>query len=254
METRSLKERLALKLLRRVSPRWKAHTELFTDPYRQWVEWCSGLGDAGQILYAIARTTKPRVIVEIGSARGYSTCLFALACVENGDGMVYAIDPHMTNDWTDRGTGGETLAFLNARLQEYGLTAHATIIRKTSIDAARDWTEPIDLLFIDGDHSLEGVKTDFELFAPFVGEHGLIAFHDSAWEHDRPWESFRGNSGYPDDMGVPEYLQRLQERGYKGLTVLPVPGLTIIHSKPGGFEFLRGRGRGRIATAASAGR
>jgi predicted O-methyltransferase YrrM len=36
----------------------------------------------------------------------------------------------------------------------------------------------LDFLFIDGDHSYEGVKQDFELYSPFVRTGGIIAFHD----------------------------------------------------------------------------
>jgi predicted O-methyltransferase YrrM len=43
---------------------------------------------------------------------------------------------------------------------------------------------PVDLIFIDGDHSYEGVKQDFEIYAPLVRSDGLIAFHDIL-EHTR---------------------------------------------------------------------
>ena len=36
----------------------------------------------------------------------------------------------------------------------------------------------IDILFIDGDHSYEGVKKDFEMYSPLVRNKGIIAFHD----------------------------------------------------------------------------
>jgi len=36
----------------------------------------------------------------------------------------------------------------------------------------------VDFLFIDGDHSYEGVKRDFEMYAEFVNAGGYIAFHD----------------------------------------------------------------------------
>lgn len=36
----------------------------------------------------------------------------------------------------------------------------------------------LDILFIDGDHTYEGVKLDFENFSPFVRKNGIIAFHD----------------------------------------------------------------------------
>ncbi len=37
---------------------------------------------------------------------------------------------------------------------------------------------PIELLFIDGDHTLEGVRRDLELYAPLLADDGLVAFHD----------------------------------------------------------------------------
>lgn len=36
----------------------------------------------------------------------------------------------------------------------------------------------IDLLFIDGDHTFEGVKRDWVMYSPLVSEEGLIIFHD----------------------------------------------------------------------------
>lgn len=42
--------------------------------------------------------------------------------------------------------------------------------------------EPLDYLFIDGDHTYDGVKQDFELYSPLVRKGGVIALHDVA-EH-----------------------------------------------------------------------
>lgn len=44
----------------------------------------------------------------------------------------------------------------------------------------KDFSEPIeiDFLFIDGDHTHEGVKSDFEMYSEFVRKQGLICFHD----------------------------------------------------------------------------
>ena len=38
--------------------------------------------------------------------------------------------------------------------------------------------ELLDFLFIDGDHTFYGVKTDYEMYSPFVKPGGIIAFHD----------------------------------------------------------------------------
>jgi hypothetical protein len=52
----------------------------------------------------------------------------------------------------------------------------------------------LDFLFIDGDHSYEGAKRDFELYSPLVRKGGIIALHDIAvhpkelgCEVDRLW-------------------------------------------------------------------
>lgn len=44
---------------------------------------------------------------------------------------------------------------------------------------------PLDMLFIDGDHSLEGVTADFELWSPLVRPGGHVVFHDIV-KHARP--------------------------------------------------------------------
>lgn len=38
--------------------------------------------------------------------------------------------------------------------------------------------DPVDMLFIDGDHTYEGVKADYELYSPLVRPGGIIGFHD----------------------------------------------------------------------------
>ena len=45
--------------------------------------------------------------------------------------------------------------------------------------------EKIDFLFIDGDHSYNGVKKDFDMYSPLVKKGGLIAFHDVVEHFDK---------------------------------------------------------------------
>lgn len=45
---------------------------------------------------------------------------------------------------------------------------------------------PVDFLFIDGDHSYEGVKLDYQMYGPLVRPGGLIAFHDIVDHPDQP--------------------------------------------------------------------
>lgn len=59
-------------------------------------------------------------------------------------------------------------------------------------------TKGVDLLFIDGDHSYEGVKEDYLTYAPLVRPGGLVAFHDivqhapeSGCEVKRFWDEIK---------------------------------------------------------------
>ena len=38
--------------------------------------------------------------------------------------------------------------------------------------------QPVDFIFIDGDHTYEGVRKDFEMYKPLIRNGGYIAFHD----------------------------------------------------------------------------
>jgi predicted O-methyltransferase YrrM len=38
--------------------------------------------------------------------------------------------------------------------------------------------ERVDVLFVDGDHTLEGVEADFRMYSPLVRNGGIVAFHD----------------------------------------------------------------------------
>ena len=51
---------------------------------------------------------------------------------------------------------------------------------ESSLNKVRESLENshLDLLFIDGDHSFEGTKKDYEMYSPLVRKGGLIVFHD----------------------------------------------------------------------------
>lgn len=54
----------------------------------------------------------------------------------------------------------------------------AIFIASKSEQAREIWEKEIRFLFIDADHSYEGVKKDYELFAPFLVSGGILALHD----------------------------------------------------------------------------
>lgn len=48
----------------------------------------------------------------------------------------------------------------------------------------------IDFLYIDGDHSYEGVKQDFKTYVQFVAPGGIVAFHDILYHHNYGVDKF----------------------------------------------------------------
>jgi predicted O-methyltransferase YrrM len=92
---------------------------------------------------------------------------------------------------------------------------------------------PLDLLFVDGDHSLAGVRRDHETYGPLVRSGGIVAFHDILPDHARRTgrrTSSRDTGGVPDywaslkvrDPGAFEIVEDPAQDGF-GLGVLVVP-------------------------------
>ncbi|MGA2137411.1 MAG: class I SAM-dependent methyltransferase [Verrucomicrobiia bacterium] len=223
---------LAQWFVRGLSSEYHAYSDLFHPFFAPRAGWGSGLGPAVFTLYGLARTLRPETIVEIGSARGKSTCALALACRQNGCGKIYAIDPHTTNLWSEGESGENTDVFLRRRLRTYRLTSYCEIIKASSAEASKTWSRKIDLLFIDGDHTYEGVKLDFDLFAPWCSEQALILFHDTMWDYLKADPSRRS------DQGVPRFLDELRQRNYHSVNLWAPPGLALLSPRPGGFRYL----------------
>lgn len=187
-------------------------------------EFATGLGNSAWLLHGLARSLHPSVCVEIGSASGWSACHIGLALRENVHGRLYAIDPHMATEWNDP-IATDSLPLLRRNLRRCGVEDYVEIVRATSEEAARGWQRPIDLLFIDGDHSYEGVKRDWDLFSPHLTPFGVTVFHDATWEiHE---------AGRPD-MGVPRFLEELRQAGYPVITIDRDYGLSLVQNCVGG--------------------
>ena len=50
-----------------------------------------------------------------------------------------------------------------------------------TLDQTKEFA-PYDFLFIDGDHTREGVRKDYEMYAPLIRVGGIVAFHDWGYE------------------------------------------------------------------------
>ena len=189
----------------------------------------SGLGDSAWLLYGLVRSMKPEVCVEIGSARGKSACHIGLALAENERGRLYAIDPHQPTAWSDD-ESTDTWPIITGNLRRLGLEDRVRVLRQDSTEVAARWREPIDLLFIDGDHSYDGVRRDWEAFSPFVRPSGVVVFHDTLWDlrPDERWSR--------PDMGVPRLVEELRADGFPVLTLDEDYGVSVVqpvrHGRP----------------------
>ena len=189
----------------------------------------SGLGDSAWLLYGLARSIKPKVCVEIGSARGKSACAVGLALRRNGGGKLYAIDPHSLTNWNDTNSL-DSFAIINEHLRKAGVTNFVEIVRQTSDVAAKGWNKKIDLIFIDGDHSYEGVKADWDLFLPHLSEFGVVVFHDTLWDLRPDTTIARA------DMGVPRFVDELRAAGYPVITIDQNFGVSLVQPRIGGVK------------------
>ncbi|MFL6067836.1 MAG: class I SAM-dependent methyltransferase [Gaiellaceae bacterium] len=133
----------------------------------------------GPLLYELARRCTGRgVIVEIGSWKGKSTIWLARGARAGSGVHVYAIDPH-TGYPEQPDSEIWTLPEFERNLARASVGDHVTPIVATSREAAAEFTEPIELLFIDGAHDVGSVRHDLEAWTPKVVEGGVIALHDT---------------------------------------------------------------------------
>jgi MMP 1-O-methyltransferase len=134
--------------------------------------------EEGRLLYRLAFEADPAgAIVEIGSWHGRSTIWLAAGAAAGRGASVVAIDPHHGTHL--RPDGHSTELTLRENLERAGLAPHVDVVVSTSADAARSWSRPVSLLWIDGDHAYEGVSRDLDLWEPFLLADGAVALHDT---------------------------------------------------------------------------
>jgi predicted O-methyltransferase YrrM len=115
-------------------------------------------------------------LAEIGVYYGVTTCRLRKAM--DSEGVLFAIDPYPK----------QRLGFSSHRIiarHEVSKIPVGTVnwIRTTGLDASKqmslEGSQNFDFVFIDGDHSYEGLKGDWEGWSKLIAPGGIVALHDS---------------------------------------------------------------------------
>ena len=168
----------------------KEGNEIHTPVKYRWTHGATDLhmGD-GMLVYSFIQFIRAKVCVCIGSGGGFIPRLMTQARMDLHSQNIF--EGNNQPEWGDIGTtiivdaangiGG----FTDWTEENSFLRQHFSpqVILETSEKAFYDYFVrqdiKIDYLHIDGDHSYEGVKKDFELYSSIMSENGIITIHDT---------------------------------------------------------------------------
>jgi len=114
---------------------------------------------------------RPAIICEIGAAGGGTAFVFAYAAAH--DATIISVDLEFAR------ARREAIRHFRRRGQSI-ICVEGDSHQAETLDAVRVCLggRTLDVLYLDGDHSYEGVASDFSMYAPLVRPGGLVIFHD----------------------------------------------------------------------------
>ncbi len=129
------------------------------------------------------------VIVEIGSFLGSSSVLLAGTRKLRGSGKVHCVDPfdgsgdsYSVPVYTElhKQYAGQSLReCFDGNVQRARVKDWIEVHQGTATEVAQKWNRPVDLLFLDGDHSPNGARLAYESWYPKLKVNGIIAVHNT---------------------------------------------------------------------------
>ena len=151
----------------------------------------------GEAILNLLDVYHPKVCVELGTNRGCSAIATARV-IQKWKGHLTCVDT-----WeTEQHGASVTAAECRASLTEAGVTSIVSLCRSRIDQAARLWSEPVDYIYIDADHTFEAVTSDLEAWWPHLNVGGLIVgddYDDPADPVDknvtRAWDAFEMRHG-----------------------------------------------------------
>jgi Methyltransferase domain len=128
----------------------------------------------------VTARSRPSTFVELGTHYGNSYFAFAQSIERNGvECAAYAVDTWEGDDHSGRYGDEVFVAVSNHNGSSYG--HFSSLIRSTFDEAQRHFDDgEVDLLHIDGHHSYESVRHDFEMWLPKLSNRAVVLFHDVA--------------------------------------------------------------------------
>lgn len=139
-------------------------------------------------------------VVEIGVYEGSSAVRLCRALSPGA--TLHLVDPYIENALRpgSRGTETATRRVVTRAARAADGPALAWHVELSEQTAAR-WSAPIDMVFIDGDHSEAGCQLDWDLWSPWVRHGGVAVLHDAR-------EGQPGGWGLPGPTTVADRLFR----------------------------------------------
>jgi cephalosporin hydroxylase len=175
-------------------------------------------------IFHVLAELKPQRIVEIGSYMGKSTVFFGRSLqVLGGAGRVTSIDPHSGDRQQRQGFGmAEIPSFdmFRTHIRLAGVDQLIDPIVATSSDAAKEWTEPFQFLFIDGWHSYDAVLADGREWVPMMSGEGVVVFDDAL-----QYDDVRRAIAVLDEEGTIHLWGHFYGQAFAGKTRVPPPSV-----------------------------
>ncbi len=163
-----------IKKLKRTNDLKKSLDFVFTNPLKN-LKPIQILSEIERLL-SIVEKSHPEIVLEIGTAKGGT--LFLFSQVASKDAHLISVDLPVERDGYSNWKVPfyKSFARENQKIELIREDSHLKETFEKIKEVLKD--RKVDFLFIDGDHSYEGVKKDFEMYSSLVKKNGLIAFHD----------------------------------------------------------------------------